>query len=56
MENLEKLTLLEELWLGKNKIRALEVSLRSYRLEWSEVLMVAEPVNLQITQDTINAI
>jgi protein phosphatase 1 regulatory subunit 7 len=26
IENLEKLTKLEELWLGKNKIRALDVS------------------------------
>jgi hypothetical protein len=26
IENLEQLTLLEELWLGKNKIRTLEVS------------------------------
>jgi protein phosphatase 1 regulatory subunit 7 len=29
IENLEKLTLLEELWLGKNKIRTLEVSLET---------------------------
>lgn len=27
IENLEKLVLLEELWLGKNKIRGLEVRL-----------------------------
>jgi Leucine-rich repeat (LRR) protein len=33
IENLEKLTLLEELWLGKNKIRALEVGRIYLRLQ-----------------------